>query len=409
MRKTKANANTTHRIESRMTQSPDTPEVHPTASAEHRETHQIHTSEVRSFNGCRRRWDWAYRQGFVLDQAPKPLELGIAFHIGMEKFYDPEAWDSTSKEEKASRAVVAFTEECERQRAAFLKATNQERILVAEGDDYTERIDLGIGMIEHYANYIHPVDDDWFRPVMTEVAFQVPLTDPRTGEPLRCFTPGTHEGGCGQFHPVGALVTYDGRVDMLIEDIANGGYFVWDHKSAAQVQTSDHLIQMDPQVVGYTWALRTVLELDIRGFIYAEYRKDYPKAPALLKNTIKGRHFSTNKQQGTNLAVFLEHVKKYDFDAYQDGCYDEFIAWLKSKDAPVFHQRFPILKTPYELDQMGYNLSMQASEMVRPSLPIYPAPGRFSCSGCGYYTPCNGKNRGEDYEYTLNSLYRKVK
>jgi hypothetical protein len=327
----------------------------------------------------------------------------------METFYDPETWSTTSKEEKASRAILAFTDECERQRANFLEATNQERVMVAEGDDYSERIDLGIGMIEHYANYIHPVEDDWFRPVMVEVPFQVPLNNPRTGEPIRCFTPGTNEGQCGQFHPVGALVTFDGRVDMLIEDIANGGYFVWDHKTAASIQQNDNYLQLDDQVGGYSWALRSVLGLDVRGFIYAEYRKDYPKPPALLKNTIKGRNFSTNKQQGTNLAVFLEHVKKYDFDSYSNGCYDEFIGWLKSKDAPVFHKRFPIIKTPYELDQIGYNVSMQAVEMTTPSLPIYPAPGRYTCSGCGYYTPCNGKNRGEDYDYTLSTLYRKVK
>jgi hypothetical protein len=400
-----------------MTQPSGTPslvpeEIHPTKDRRERETHEIHTSENRSYRGCRRRWDWAYRQGYVLSQSPKPLELGIAFHIGMQTFYNPETWETTTKEEKASNAVQAFTLECERQREKFLRTTRQERVMVAEGDDYAERIDLGIGMIEHYANHIHPTQDNWFRPVMVEVPFRVPLLDTRPehkGDPIQCWNPGTDPGQCGQHHPRGAPVTFDGRIDMIVEDIANGGYLVWDHKSAAAVQANDYILHMDDQVAGYSWALRSVLEIDIRGFVYAEYKKDYPKPPGTLKKVRDGKLFSVNKQQGTSLEVFVETVDKYDHQAYMDGKYAEYIAWLGGKDAMVYHKRFVIVKTPYELDQVGYNLSMQAAEMVNPSLPIYPAPGKFSCSGCAYYAPCRGKNAGEDIEYTLSTLYEKVK
>jgi hypothetical protein len=385
-------------------------EPHPSQDPTFRETHQIHTSENRSFRGCRRRWDFAYRQGYVLDQAPRPLELGIAFHIGMQAFYDPETWDTTTKEEKASAAIRAYVDECERQRANFIANTRQERVMEASGDDYTERIELGIGMLEHYAYYIHPQQDNWFRPVMVEVPFKVPIELPgHPGLNLLCFKPGTQPGRCGQNHAVGAQVTFDGRVDMIIEDIYNGGYFIWDHKTAAQIQQTEDYLHLDDQVGGYSWALRTVLGIDIRGFVYAEYRKDYPKPPALLKRQVKGRSFSTNKQQPTDLAIFRETVERYDSAAYQAGEYAEYIEWLSSKEAPVFHKRFTILKTPYELDQIGYNLSLQAREMLSTDLAIYPSPGKFTCSGCAYYSPCRGMNAGEDIEYTLDSMYKKVK
>lgn len=384
-------------------------EIHPTKDHRTRETHEIHTSENRSYRGCRRRWDWAYRQGYILASSPKPLELGIAFHIGMETFYNPETWTTTTKEEKAQNAIAAAVAECEKQRAKFLLTTRQDNVMQAEGDDYTDRIDLIIGMIEHYAYFIHPQEDNWFRPIKTEVAFRVPILDPDTGEPLTCNHPGTQVGGCGQNHPVGAPVTFDGRVDMIIEDIYNGGYFIWDHKSAAQVQQNDTYLHFDDQVGGYPWALRTMLGLDVRGFVYAEYKKDYPKPPLTLKRRTGGRLFSVNHQQGTNYAMFMETVTRYDPEGLKDGSYAEYIAWLQSKEAPVYHKRFPIIKTPYELDQIGYNIGMQAREMVSPSLPIYPAPGRFSCSGCAYQAPCRGKNAGEDIEYTLSTLYEKVK
>src|SRR3954464_2137213 len=185
-------------------------------------SHEIHTSEIRSFLGCRRRWNWAYRERIVPEISARPLQFGIAFHIAMETFYDPETWSQTSPEEKTQRAIDAFIKECERQRNEFLKSTGQTKLLEADGDDYTARIDLGIGMLEWYGKQIHPEHDKWFKPVMVEVPFQVPIKHPETGEPLRCAA-GTVDGDriggptelriCGQVHEFGAVVTFDGRID----------------------------------------------------------------------------------------------------------------------------------------------------------------------------------------------------
>src|SRR4051812_33896880 len=245
-------------------------------------SHEIHTSEIRSFLGCRRRWNWAYRERIVPEISARPLQFGIAFHIAMETFYNPETWSETSPEEKTQRAIDAFIKECERQRNEFLKSTGQTKLLEADGDDYTARIDLGIGMLEWYGKQIHPEHDKWFKPVMVEVPFQVPIKNPETGEPLTCKAPlvGTSppspdieyspefkewqesEGQrtCGQVHGYGAVVTFDGRIDAIMQDLVNGGYLLWDHKSAAQIRRDDRLLHLDPQVNGYTWA--AAVELD---------------------------------------------------------------------------------------------------------------------------------------------------
>lgn len=368
--------------------------------------HEIHTSERRSFRGCKRRWDWAYREGYVPYETAKPLEFGIAFHEALEVFYDPKTWDETTPEQKLSNAVQRFNEICREQQQRFLEVTNQRTLDQAQGDDYQERIELGIGMLANHMLTVHP-SDHWFRPVQTEVSFAVPLFDPLTGEMLECH----NSPACGQDHensgPLSQVV-YAGRVDMLIEDKLNGGYYVWDHKTTSQLIGNEEHLQLDDQIGGYCWALGHELGIDIKGFMYAEYRKDYPRPPKELKRLYKGCRFSTSATQATSLEVFLPFVEQHDKEALDSGCYDEYITFLKSKDAPKFHQRFPILKTDRELANIGCNIVDEAMDMVDPHLRIYPSPGKFSCSNCAYRQPCLGKQMGEDYQYTLDNLYNKV-
>jgi hypothetical protein len=201
----------------------------------------------------------------------------------------------------------------------------------------------------------------------------------------------------------GAVVTFDGRIDAIMQDLVNGGYLLWDHKSAAQIRRDDRLLHLDPQVNGYTWAAAVELDLDIRGFLYVEYRKDFPKPPEVLSRPYKGRRFSTNKTSPTDYENFTRTVQRFDPDGVAAGRYDEFIAWLQSPEAPVFHKRFAILKTRKNLKSVAQQIYDIASEMVKPDLLIYPNAGTYSCSGCAYYTPCLAKFLGEDYEHALNS------
>ena len=378
-------------------------------------SHQIHTSEVRSFLGCRRRWDWSYRERIVPETSPKPLQFGIAFHVGMEAFYNPEDWSQTTPNEKTTTAVGTFIQECERQRNEFLKATNQTTLLHADGDDYQDRIDLGIGMLEWYGLQIHPKHDTWFKPVMVEVPFQVPIVNPSTDEELRCWAPPANRyedeeltgeerrRTCGQVHEYGAVVTFDGRIDAIMQDLVNGGYLLWDHKSAAQIRKDDRLLHLDPQVNGYTWAAAVGLDIDIRGFLYVEYRKDYPKPPEVLTRPYKGRRFSTNKSSPTDYENFTQTVQRFDPQGLAAGRYDEFIAYLQSPEAPVFHKRCPILKTRKNLKSVAQQIYDIAKDMISQDLSIYPNAGTYSCSGCAYYTPCLAKFLGEDYQHSLNS------
>jgi hypothetical protein len=262
-------------------------------------------------------------------------------------------------------------------------------------------------MLVYYATHVHPFADHWFKPIATEISFEVPLDDPdNPGRPLKC----TNSPACGQVHSndpseAESDVVYSGRVDMLIEDLRNGGYFIWDHKTASQLTSDDGFLQLDDQVGSYAWALSAKLNLDIKGFVYAEYRKAFPQPPILLKN---GHSFSVNKQQATTHKIFLETVTEQDPEGLEEGRYAEYLAWLSGKDAPKFHQRFVILKTDKELAGVGEALTIESADIVDPKLRVYPSVGRFSCGNCAYRQPCLAKMMGEDYSYTLNSLFKKV-
>jgi hypothetical protein len=367
--------------------------------------HQIRTSERRSFRACRRRWNWAYIQGYVPLEEPKPLEFGRAFHVAMETIYDPETWDLTTADDKRRLAKAAFVRECEIQRKSYLEETGETRLDFELKDDYDQRIVLGCGMIDYYIDYVHKVHDEWFRPVKVEVEFEVPITDEK-GEAVLC----NNSPRCGQIHSNPDVVVHGGRIDAIVEDLIFGGYWIFDWKTAASLRATFDILETDDQICTYCWAARDKLNIDIRGFVYAEIRKDYPRPPKELKRPRNGCKFSTDKTMATTGAVYREHVIEHDRDAFEAGCYDEFLYWLENdKDAAKFHQWIKIKKTPTQLRNIGVNVSLEAQDMVDQNLRMYPSAGRFSCPTCAYRVPCGARFNDEDYLYTLDTLFRKVK
>lgn len=372
-------------------------------------THCIHSSERRAFRGCRRRWDWSFRDHYTPARTHKALEFGIAFHEGMEQIYEPSRWHTTTDEQKLEYAIAAFTEIVTAQRTNYLKESHQEFAQNPIGDDYAERMDLGIGMLNHYVRNVHPQADRFYEPVKVEVPFSVPLVypeglrlpnDAKPGDQLTC----SRSSDCGQEHPNPAPVTLNGRVDAIFEDIVNGGYYIVDWKSAAQLISDGEFLQMDDQVSSYCAALSLILNIDVRGFLYAEIRKDYPRPPEPLKREYRGRKFSTNANQATTPKLARQTFMEGDLAGYEAGFYDEYLKKLE-QDPPKFHQRFPIIQPESKLANVLKNVAMEAMDIIDPDLLIYPAPSKMNCSGCAFKAPCLAKFEDEPYEYTLKSMF----
>lgn len=395
--------------------------------------HSLHTSERRAWRGCRRRWNWSYREMYYPIVTPKALEFGVAFHRAMESFYDPIMW-GISFEAQQGLALKHFRDVCDQQLKRYQKLIGKE----AEVDvleDYKERRELGINMIKFYTETVSPQYDLEFKPIEVEVAFEVIVKGPH-GETIwckcdRCWNKWFKlEETAKEFNEwqsnidlkvawkslskriehfrsvyfTGLPVTYGGRLDMLAQDKI-GRYWIFDWKTTARMLnegTEEAFLELDDQIASYCWALREY-NIPVSGFVYVEIKKAYPKPPERLTRPYKGRNFSTNKQNLTTYAMAYDTFFTQDTEALNEGLYDDYLAWLKA-EGPKFHQRHQIHKNSHELDEIGKNIYLEALDMVgKPN--VYPMPGRFSCGTCLFRQPCLGKNMGEDYLYTLDSLF----
>jgi hypothetical protein len=387
--------------------------------------HSLHTSVRKSFRSCRRRWKWAYLDKFYPRVTPAPLEFGVAFHAAMEVFYDPDTW-TKPLEVRQALALVKFKKMCEDQLRNFTKLNGEPEITVL--DEYKERIKLGLNMIRYYTEHVSPFTDVGFTPIEVEVPFEIPITNPDTKQVLYCK--------CSEcwakwlVHPVGRKdmqereafdtggleryikdwqglpVTYGGRIDMLAKDEL-GRYWIYDWKTTSRIMDEDSessFLTLDDQIASYVWGLR-LLGLPVAGFVYVEIKKAYPTTPDELTRLYKGRKYSTSKTLMTTPEIYRRFVSEHDPFAYAEGAYDSYLEWLK-REGPKFHQRHQIHKNDYEVDEVGRNIFLEASDIIG-NPKIYPQPGRFSCQTCLYRQPCIGQNQGEDYLYTLQSLFEK--
>ena len=417
--------------------------------------HEIHTSERRSYRSCRRRWHWVFQEFYYPHVTAKPLEFGVAFHNAMEVLYEPSTW-GFDREIVKNAAIQTFVNTCLDQKKKYLQDIDESYLTSEEAEqDYDDRVELGKGMIEYYWKNVAPLYDKGLKPLRVEVEFIVPIQDPDTNEYLFCtcircrktqeeylqsdpdlintlgyvevewqrtYDPTIQEELFwelrvgGEQAPWqrwdGLVVTLAGRIDLLAQD--NHGYiWVIDWKTAARLargdasgQDRDEFLELDDQIGSYVMALRRKLGLNVRGFVYVELKKGFPKAPEKNKQVRQGRMFSVNKQQDTDYETYRRTVAEEDAGAYEMGLYDEFLDFLKNEGIN-FHGRYQIMKTDAELEEIERNLFQEAAEMSDPNLRIYPSAGRFTCSNCAFRQPCLEKNRQGDWEYMLNTLYSK--
>lgn len=403
--------------------------------------HSIHNSGAKSFQSCRRRWDWIYKGHYYPTVTAKPLEFGVAFHAAMEKLYDPMTWHD--KQLAKSLTLGTFVQTIDQQHITFRKK-NPELVNQEVSDDYKERTELGVGMLKYYFE-VSDMYDVGLKPVKVEVAFEVPLKGPK-GETLWCkcatcirrwnswvlkdqeikvpvdrigdeLEVNYFQSGGGLLvdptDPVdiakwkGLPVTFGGRIDCLMID-EQGRYWIYDWKTAAMLTGNHDFLQIDSQITSYCWALWS-LGINIAGFIYAEIKKAIPEEPEPHKGgrRYKGLLYSVNRQINTTYDMYKKTVMENDPSAYHGGLYNDFLDYLKSPDGPKYHQRFQLKRNKTEMINAGNDLYNLALDMTDPNIRIYPAPGKFNCQTCAFFEPCLGKNRGEDYEYTLDTLYDK--
>jgi hypothetical protein len=375
--------------------------------------HEVHGSELTAFRHCRLQHEWSFSGGYSSPVQPAPLEFGSAFHVGMETFWSPETWYLPLKELYA-HARDAFIAECERQRTVYLQRLEQYALDPEAKVDYETRVVLGKGMLR---KFVCTVDRKAFTPVAVEQEAFVPIYDDK-GNQVFCRCNGCQGKYIKRFGPIpgkidpsgqatlgrwtGLPVYYGIRVDAMLQD-REGGYWIVDWKTTAQLLKDQTILELDGQVGSYCWAIMRELNLDVRGFKYVQIFKGFPNRPKLLQRSMQGRWYSVAKQQRTDFETYMRHVRKYDLPGYEAGFYDEYLYWLK-ENAPDFVRWFTVHKTGIQLDNIGNDIRDQILDLLAPHR-VYPSSSRIQCQMCHFQEPCLERQSGGDYQDILNTQY----
>ncbi len=331
----------------------------------------IRTSDRGRFKRCRQLWDFEspMRQGYRYTPGIKALDFGIAVHKGLEVYYDPERFENYPREGREWLAKAAFLASCNEHKARILSA--QPDMALETETDFEERKTLGLGMLEHYFLWAADHDHD-FRPIKSEIEFEVPIP--------------------------GLDAVYQGRIDMIIEDLS-GSYWIVDHKTAAQFGETTYL-DLDVQASSYCWAIQKQLNIPINGIIYNEIRKTVPKDPRVNANG----SLSKDKNQRTSAYLYRKKLIELGLDTTP---YTEYLDHLEQSQN--FFRRTTVYRSVAELARVEYLIGLEARDMLDPAVRIYPNPTKFNCQGCAFFTPCLALMDGSDVDWVLNTSGRYAK
>jgi hypothetical protein len=358
----------------------------------------IRTTDRMNFKRCRQSWDFGskLRQNYEPLRMPKALDFGTAFHKALEVYYSPLTWGDENFQVRVELSKQAFRNAINEHRTRQLKITGDTELIFELEQDFQERLDLGLGMLENY--YYYSKYNDNFKPIAVELDFEVPISIPEgyRSHLANRFHEFNFDGMENILQHNREPVVYQGRIDLLVED-EKGRYIIVDHKTASQFGDLTWLA-LDEQCTSYGWALQHVLGLEVSGIMYNQVRKKSPVKPTVLKNGT----LSQAKNADTTAELFISTAQDLNHDL---NMYSDYIAYLESNPKEFIRRTF-VRRTEEEYKQQSIRIFLEALEMIQSPL-IYPNPSSMNCNGCMFFAPCSAKQSGGDVEFLLKEMYRK--
>jgi len=318
---------------------------------------EVHTSDRSMFKRCRQSWDFAsnLRMNLEPNRPIEPLWMGTGIHLALATYYEP----STPRDPE--HMVKTFHQYV------------QDWVDHNEPDD-TEWADRllaqGTGMLENYGLWAPRHDD--FEVVAVEIPFELEVPG----------MPGT---------------TYAGRMDGLVKD-SKGRLWILEHKTAAQFFENEEWLALDDQCGSYLWVLHA-LGYDCEGVIYNTLKK---KVPSDLRPLVNGG-FSVAKNQDTTFEIAKGQLREHYGKIPRQ--YWEFLDFLKTKPNAFFKRTY-VRRNHHEMGVITKELREEVLDMVN-NPAIYRSPSRLNCSNCQFIAPCISKWEGSDYQFLLDTNYRK--
>jgi hypothetical protein len=200
----------------------------------------------------------------------------------------------------------------------------------------------------------------------------------------------------------GVSEPFKGRIDLLVEDVEYGGYWVWDHKWVSRIPDSDERM-MSPQNMMYMWALRKD-GIDVRGFIYNYGRTKPPTIPRVLKNGT----LSMAQRMDTTYDTYVQAIKDLHGDRWKDYAkhmYLDKLRSLKERDVLWFRrERIPV--EDHKIKQGLREFVVSCRDIDRRNKKIPPRTYTYSCRfGCEYHSLCTTQFAGVDIEPLIKHDY----
>jgi hypothetical protein len=194
---------------------------------------------------------------------------------------------------------------------------------------------------------------------------------------------------------------YRGVLDRVIID-QDGYLWLVDYKNVARFTDYRHL-ELDSQIGVYLWAASYIYRRPVLGFIYTQLRKAAVEPPRILKDG----SISTAKDQNTSHALYRAALQERYGESWPEDnmkCLN-YLASLEEDEADKFVRRDRITRSTSTMQAEANKIIAEVTDMLNPSLSIYPNPSFMCPMMCSFIEPCLEMDRGENYKSTLDLDY----
>lgn len=187
-------------------------------------------------------------------------------------------------------------------------------------------------------------------------------------------------------------------IDLIVEDLIEGGLWIWDHKFRGKLADSDDML-MDPQLTLYYWALEHIMGYPgIRGTMYNEVRTATPKVPKLLKSGGLSQRMNID----TDYHTYMAEIKRHDLDPSD---YTTILTHIATNEEIRFFRRTPIPKDPPVVKTVVRELVETAQEIQEAERKNrFPRTVEKSCKWyCDYKNICIAEMHGADIQSIIKT------
>lgn len=343
-------------------------------------------------------WYWQYKLGLVKrSQTGGALWFGTGIHLALEKWYVPGRKRGVEPQETWKEFVG--------ERIEYMKAQVVSGELAAVGNEWVDALELGDKILANYRK-VYGDDEEW-EVISPEQTAQILIPKRGTKDPI---------------------VKYVMTFDAVMRNLETGRIWLWDHKTAASIQTS-HLPLDDQAGSYYALAKPTLVPQglmkpgeNLKGILYNFLMKSPPderpenadgyklNSPA-KKHYVEAliAHYTSMELEGSDVTDPKYWGKKTIADLEVVANQNRIVVEgevSKTQPPPRFH-REPVPRTRSEQKKQVERIADEAEIMQavsRGDLPIIKNPTK-ECSFCQFRDMCELDEKGGDVEEYMDEVF----